>query len=245
MARPTIGIGTYHRNGEGSYGLPGEYVDAVRRAGAIAVLMPPGEPRPAEWLASVDGLILAGGGDVDPQRYGSARAETADAVDEERDELELALIRSALETRLPTLAICRGLQLLNVALGGTLVEHLPVVLDGSELHRTPPRLKTTHPVDVDSGSRLARLLGAARIEGVSWHHQAIDRLAAGLHVVARAPDEVVEAVELDGHPELVAVQWHPEMTAASDPAQARLFDALVADASERRARRTQEESPCG
>jgi len=251
MARPLIGITTYPPDRDGRVELPQEYVHAVRRAGAEPVLVPPGtadDPLDVDVvLDRLDGIVLAGGGDVDPGRYGGAGHETVYALRPERDRDELALVAGLLERHLPTLAICRGAQVLNVALGGTLVSHLPDVVPGPDaggvLHRLEPeevRGRATpvpHDVDVDAGSALAALLGAERVTPMSWHHQAVDQLGDGLRVVARAPDGVVEAVELDGHPEVAAVQWHPELTAAVDPTQQAMFDALARRAGERAASR--------
>lgn len=238
--RPLIGITTYGRQ-DGRYNLPGEYVDAVRRAGGVAVLLPPGDERPEELLDRLDGFLLAGGGDVDPAAYGAARHERTDFVDPERDAFELALVRALVERRLPALAICRGCQVVNVALGGTLHQHLPDAVGDGLLHRSAdgdPAEQPRHAVEVEPGSHLAAAMAAARPEPISWHHQAADRVAPPLRVVARAADGTVEALELPGHPELLAVQWHPERSAAEDPSQQRLFDALVAAARERRRART-------
>ncbi|HXF63671.1 MAG TPA: gamma-glutamyl-gamma-aminobutyrate hydrolase family protein [Caldilineaceae bacterium] len=231
---PLIGITTYGRNEEGDYTLPAEYVDAVRRAGGIPLLIPPGEPNLEPVLAVLDGLVLSGGGDLDPSHYASAGHPAIYMVDAERDAFELALARCAAEQPLPTLCICRGLQVLNVALGGSLVEHLPDEVDGSIGHRLEPDKPTRHPIAVLPGRRLATLLEAQEVEAVSWHHQAIRRLADPLAVAAQAADGVIEAVELPDHPWLIGVQWHPEMSAAHDPRQQRIFDALVAAAAERK-----------
>jgi putative glutamine amidotransferase len=144
------------------------------------------------------------------------------------------MVEHVLETGLPTLAICRGSQVLNVALGGTLHAHLPDVVDGSVIHRDEPKAlrgepaPVPHEVVVESDSLVARIMGAERVNPMSWHHQAIDRLGAGLRVVARADDGTIEAVEHASHPWLAAVQWHPELTGDRDPTQQALFDALVA-----------------
>jgi putative glutamine amidotransferase len=144
---------------------------------------------------------------------------------------------------MPTLGICRGLQVLNVALGGSLVEHLPDEVGEVITHRNPPpghaqiSSYALHPLRVDEASRLAAILGMTQVEPASWHHQAVRRVADGLQVVARADDGTVEAAELVDHPWLLAVQWHPEITAADDPAQQRLFDAFVAAARESAGRR--------
>jgi putative glutamine amidotransferase len=230
MKQPVIGITTYGRDERGRYTLPSEYVAAVERAGAVPILIPPVPAHAERYLALVDGIVLAGGGDLDPQLYGGDGHATIYNVDAQRDALELALARRIVEQRAPTLAICRGMQVLNVALGGTLIEHLPAVVGEAVLHRAPPRDPTPHPVQVKAGSRLAALAGVTECVPMSWHHQAIRQPAPGLEVVATAPDGTIEAVELKDHPWLIAVQWHPELTAEKDPAQQRLFDALVAAA---------------
>jgi len=234
MSLPRIGLTTYARNEENWFQLPAEYVDAVRRAGGLPVLLAPGETRLDLWLDGLDGLILTGGGDLHPERYGGADHETIYNTDADRDRDELALARHLVESGLPGLCICRGLQVLNVALGGTLITHLPDVVGDRVAHRTADRKPTPHDVAVDAGSRLAGVLGATDVTAASWHHQAVDRLGEGLEVVARAPDGTIEAVEIRGLASLVAVQWHPELTAADDPVQQRLFDEVVRTARERR-----------
>ena len=223
---PRIGITTSGRNDEGRFTLPAKYVDAIRRAGGLPVLLPPGEPRIEEWAALVDALVLTGGPDVDPALYGGRLHPAITTIDRARDADEIALVRHAVGARVPALCICRGTQVLNVALGGTLIEHLPDEVGDDVPHRGPVPYGP-HAVRVDPGSRLAAILGATDVDPASSHHQAIRRVATGLDVVARAPDGVIEAVELRGHPWLIGVQWHPESTADFDPAQQRLFDALV------------------
>lgn len=230
--RPLIGLTTYPPNAGDRYELPRPYVDAVRRAGGEPLLVPPGLDDPAGLLERLDGLVLAGGGDIDPARYGAPPHETVYAVHPDRDASELALAALVVEQGTPTLAVCRGAQVLNVALGGTLHVHLPDVVDGTVVHRKALELQgmpgpTPHEVDVVAGSLLADVMQATRVTPMSWHHQAVDRLGEGLRVVARAADGTVEALEHDSHPWLGVVQWHPELTAAGDPTQQRLFDALV------------------
>ncbi len=224
---PLIGLTTYHRNGDHKFDLPAEYVDAVRRAGGIPVLLPPGESRWEDVLRRLDGVILTGGGDISPETYGGSDHPKLYMVDDERDASELTLARRAVDAGLPTLGICRGTQVLNVALGGTLVEHLPDVMGDEVAHRTPPRDPIHHPVAVEPDSKLADAVGELNFECASWHHQGLKDVADGLRVVAHAPDGTIEAVELPSHPWLVAVQWHPELTAADDPIQQRLFGALA------------------
>jgi putative glutamine amidotransferase len=233
MRAPLIAITTYPADAEaaGRVNLPPEYVDCVRRAGGRALLVPPGDTDPSGLLDAVDGLVLTGGGDIDPARWGGGEHPTVYMTDDARDDLELELARLAVEREVPTFAICRGVQVLNVALGGTLHLHVPDTFGLSVTHRLPPREPVPHRVSVESSSELARILGSTEIEPMSWHHQSIDRLGRGLRLAAVAPDGVVEAVEHESHPCLIAVQWHPELTAAIDRAQAALFETFVRAAS--------------
>ena len=170
----------------------------------------------ATTLAGLDGLLLAGGSDIDPAIYGAPRQPETGELDPDRDSLETILLREALERDLPVLAICRGLQLLNVVLGGTLVQHI-------EGHRYPEQ-QDVHPITIASHSRLRSILGVDEFVVNSRHHQCLDRVATGLVVVARAPDNVVEALEFPGKRFVLAVQWHPEnRTGGPD---ARLFEAF-------------------
>jgi putative glutamine amidotransferase len=225
--RPLIGLTTHPADEQGHYHSSALYVDAVRRAGGMAVLVPPGDVSPAEILARLDGMIFTGGGDVEPSLYGGREHETVYMVDAARDAAERELILAAAERGTPTMCVCRGVQILNVALGGTLHEHLPDVVGEDTLHRAPPRLPVSHSVHIEPGTLLSGLLGGTECKVESWHHQAVDQPGRGLRVVARAADGVIEAVAHERHPWLVAVQWHPELTAATDPAQQALFDGLV------------------
>lgn len=233
MPAPLIGITTYPADERGRYTLPGEYVAAVQRAGAVPLLIPPVPEHAERYLALVDGLVLAGGGDLDPATYGGAAHATIYNLDARRDALELLLARRLVERGTPTLAICRGLQVLNVALGGTLIEHLPDAVGDTVAHRAPPREPVPHAVTIEPGSLLARTAGVTEMSPLSWHHQAVKRLAPGLRAVAHAPDGTVEALEAERHPWLLAVQWHPELSAANEPAQQKLFDELARRAAPR------------
>jgi putative glutamine amidotransferase len=204
--------------------LPQVYFDSVTKSGGIAVLLPP-QPSSDEIVSrvldSIDGLIVTGGRDVDPARYGQEPHPTTDAPSLERDAWEDALLRGAIERELPFLGICRGAQVLNVALGGTLIQHLPDVV-GDTRYQLGGGTFNEVLVDVESGSELAELVGAG-VTAKVYHHQAIDQLAEGLPVTARAPDGVIEAVELPSVPFGIAVQWHPEETQED----LRLFAGLV------------------
>jgi putative glutamine amidotransferase len=226
-AAPLIGITTYGRNPENRFTLPAEYVDGVRRAGGIPLLIPPGEAQLEQLLPHLDGLIFTGGGDIAPKLYGGQPHETIYSIDSERDQSELTLAQRVLETELPTLGICRGLQVLNVALGGTLIEHLPDVVGDEVAHKELPHGPVPHLVQIQPDSHLAEIVQGDQVETASWHHQALKQVAPALKVVAYAPDGTIEAIEMPDHPWLVAVQWHPELTAANDASQQRLFDALV------------------
>lgn len=229
MDRPLIGLTTYGRNAKGRYELQAEYSWCVFRAGGAPVLLPPvgGGELACTWLDRIDALVLTGGGDVDPATYGGKSHPTMYTLDAERDASESSLAHEVLERDLPILAICRGLQVVNVVMGGTLYPHLPEVFGSKIAHRLPPREPTLHSVRVTPGSKLANALGATEVEGVSWHHQAIRDMAPGLVATAYAPDGVIEGAEATDRQWLVGVQWHPEMSADRDPVQQRLFDALV------------------
>jgi putative glutamine amidotransferase len=229
---PVIGITTYApREGLAHFHLPVEYVHAVRRAGALPWLIPPGEPRLAELLALLDGLVLSGGGDLDPEHYGGVQHPALYGIHRERDGMELELARRAFDRKLPTLGICRGCQVINVAFGGSLIEHLPDEVGEEIAHRgRAPGTSSLHEVELSRGSKLLTIVGRPRPSTASSHHQAIRKLAAGFEITAHASDGTIEAVERRDHPFYLAVQWHPEETAAEDAGQQQIFDALAAAA---------------
>ncbi|MFB6637320.1 gamma-glutamyl-gamma-aminobutyrate hydrolase family protein [Streptomyces chartreusis] len=206
-------------------------IEAVWRAGGEPAGIHPADPAEtdvAERLARFDGVLLPGGGDLAPHRYGAADTHAAVYdVDDLQDAFDLEVARRALDLAIPLLAICRGLQTVNVALGGTLEQDM----GGPEReHR-----HLVHPVAVERDTLLERALGAGKAEASCYHHQRVDRLGSGLTVTARAADGTVEGLELPGAQGwFTAVQWHPEDTADRDPAQQALFDALVGEARERR-----------
>ena len=223
--RPLIGISTYREQARwGAWDvpavlLPATYPDAVFAAGGEPVLLPTGSGT-AEVVARLDGLVLAGGADVDPAHYGAPPDPHTGGLRPDRDATELAVLQAALARDLPLLAICRGMQLLNVTLGGTLVQHLPDV-EGTGPHQQAPGVYAQREVRTAPGSELARLLGpSAPVD--CHHHQALDRIADGLTPSAWAEDGVVEGVEAPDRRCCLAVQWHPEASA-----DRRLFDALV------------------
>ncbi|HXF35907.1 MAG TPA: gamma-glutamyl-gamma-aminobutyrate hydrolase family protein, partial [Actinomycetota bacterium] len=193
------------------------------------VVTAPDEADPGEILRPFDGLLLLGGGDVEPARYGGPRHAEVYGVEPDRDELEIRLLREADRAGLPALCICRGIQVLNVAFGGTLIPHLPDVQGLGEHRGASYGSSVEHAVKVEPGSRLALATGGEVLTCSSHHHQGLDRLGEGLSVVGRSDDGLVEAVERD-RGWVLGVQWHPEESADRDPAQQALFDALVAQA---------------
>ena len=223
MAKPLIGITTYvepaawgHWQLEAAL-VPYDYVRAVERAGGRAVLVPPDDDGNEEVLAALDGLIFSGGNDLTPESYGAEPDPTTNGTNPARDRGELALLRAALERELPVLAICRGFEVLNVARGGDIVQHLPEIV-GHEEHREVLGEFSEHAVRVDPSSRIGEVRGPV----MSHHHQGIDRLGAGLREVAWAEDGTVEGIEDPDKPFVVGVLWHPE--AGEDH---RLFEQLV------------------
>ena len=207
------------------------YTTMVRRAGGIPVILTPGPGEEAEGvIAQLDGLLLSGGGDVDPAHYGGDAHETVYGVDPTRDDYELALARTARERRLPTLAICRGMQIANVAFGGTLIEDIPTSEPSALQHRVPGQgtIEPQHSVTLEPDSAVARALGEGNVEVNTIHHQALRVVADGFRVVGRAPDGMIEAIEpLDGAWPMWGVQWHPEYLGANDLPSLGLFRALV------------------
>jgi putative glutamine amidotransferase len=213
--RPRIGVTTYREPArwgvwsEPADLLPTAYARAIEAAGGLSMLLPPAAADLADTaLDGVHGLLLAGGADVAPERYGAPRAEQTGPARADRDAWEVALVHAALARDLPVLAVCRGLQVLNVALGGDLIQHLPDAV-GSDLHCPVAGQHGRHSVEVAADSVLAAVLGP-RAEIATYHHQAVRTLGAGLSATAWAADGIVEAVELRGRTWVHGVQWHPE-----------------------------------
>ncbi len=236
MTKPMIGIGADmvveagQRDRAFAYTT---YTEALRRAGAVVVVVPPQPENAAEVVASLDGVLLAGGEDCDPSVYGEAKHQSCETMDPRRQENELALARSARESGLPTLGICLGLQMMNVAAGGTLIQDIASSVDTEIDHASQPSDRHRHDVLVETGTKLAAIVGAGEHQVNSSHHQAIGRVAPGLRVTALAPDGIVEGLEDPALPFYVGVQWHPEdMTGEQDATT--LFGAFV-EASRRRA----------
>jgi gamma-glutamyl-gamma-aminobutyrate hydrolase PuuD len=205
--------------------LPAAYVRSVERSGGIPVMLPPLESLAGidGLLAALDGIIIAGGPDLDPVLYGAERHEATGSPHPRRDRFELGLVRAVIEADLPFLAICRGMQVLNVARGGQLIQHLPDVV-GHDGHRPNEGRVAKHRVQISATSAIGKILGEVA-DVPTYHHQAVQRLGKGLVAVAWAKDQIVEALELQGHRFGLAVQWHPE-----EGDDLRLFEALVEEA---------------
>jgi len=227
--RPLIGITLDDEHARpGMHVLRDDYLRSVEQAAAIPMIIPPSSAEHAPAILDrLDGLLLSGGVDVDPALFGQDPHRELRRVDRKRDDLELALTREALRRDLPILAICRGIQVLNVAAGGTLVQHLPSEVSGGERHDRPePRSRRVHQVDVEPGTRLHQILGESTISVNSFHHQAVDRIGKGLRASARCPDDgVVEALEMRDRRFVVGVQWHPETFWNAERSFQPLFDA--------------------
>lgn len=242
--RPIIGITTRPRVVKASGGemdahtIEHTYTDSVLRAGGVPLLLPPVPNHlvPA-LLGRLDGIVLSGGGDVEPERYGGDRNDAMYGMDFDRDEFEIELVRQAAARRFPMLAICRGLQVVNVALGGTLIGDIPTEVGSADHTAIGHHVFNGHQhVTLDPGSRVAAVVGATDLEVNSIHHQAVRDLAPGFSAVGWADDGVIEAIEHeDPSWPLTAVQWHPEYLGhADDKASWALFRVLVEDAEERR-----------
>jgi putative glutamine amidotransferase len=216
------GDGSYH------YIASAPYVKAVRKAGGLPVLLPIVEPDDAvAMLDLVEALVITGGCDVDPTNYGAAPEPMLGPTDLVRDAADLAITRAAVDANVPTLATCRGIQVLNVALGGTLVQHV------DDHMRIELYNQDVHHVDVDPSSRLAKILGTDIVGVNSLHHQVIDRLGRGVRVVGRNHERQIEAIEIEQAPAVIGVQWHPELLRHRDD-HLGLFDDLVQQVLSRR-----------
>lgn len=227
---PRIGLTTYRD--QAAWGvwnepadlLPANYADSVALAGGVPMLLPPAMPESdgaAEVvLDGVDGLLVAGGADVDPARYGADRDPKTGPARADRDSWELLLIRAAISRGMPVLAVCRGMQVLNVALGGTLIQHLPDAV-GTDVHCPILGVHGRHDVNLATGTLIQKVFGD-NTEVATYHHQGVAELGDGLVATGWAPDGIVEAVELPSSPWIVGVQWHPEV-AHGEP----LFRAFV------------------
>ncbi|MFM7014235.1 MAG: gamma-glutamyl-gamma-aminobutyrate hydrolase family protein [Actinomycetota bacterium] len=236
--KPRIALTGYRQRGQTGVWdtemamLPATYIEGITRSGGIVFFVP---PQPATLddakaiLASVDGLMVCGGRDVDSQRYGQQPHESAEEPDRLRDELENQLLTAAIEMKVPFLGICRGAQILNVNRGGSLIQHLPDVVGDNRYQLGNAKFNPVS-VEVREDTRLAQLVGAKVENAALYHHQAIDEVGEGLKISAQTEDGIIEAIELESHPFGVAVQWHPEQTLED----LRLFEALIEAAKEYR-----------
>ena len=229
MLRPLIGITT--RNGRDNDGHPTttlqqSYLNAIMAAGGMPIMVPShlSQELLLELYQRLDGILFSGGGDISLDHFQGQAHPRIDGVDPQRDLAELSLVRAAIQHGKPLLGICRGIQLLNVALGGTLYTHLPAQLPGVLDHDYPGTLRgeLVHPVSVDGSSRAASILGETLLHVNSLHHQGLKDIASALRSAGRSPDGLVELVELPGHPFAFGVQWHPEWL-TDQPAMQRLF----------------------
>lgn len=239
--RPLIGCTTYRKSIAQDrpidiYGLMPSYVAAIRAAGGVPLLIPLGasDDDLLAIIEDLDGILLPGGGDIAPEVYNGRPDVTMWGIDPERDQTELSLVRLAVRRQKPFLAICRGIQVMNVALGGTLWEDIPSQIQSDLEHDTPshlPRNLLRHTVAIQEDSLLAQYIGKTETPVNSLHHQAVRDLAPEVRITAKAPDGVIEGIEVPGHVFAVGVQWHPENLVHDDPAMLALFKGFVAAAS--------------
>jgi len=229
MHKPLIGIGSdvVHRNGERDRAFVyTTYIESLKRAGAVPVLIPPQPENAADLVDSLDGILLAGGDDCDPAEYGEEKHPSSETMDPRRQQNDLGLARVARERGIPTLGICLGVQVMNVAAGGSLIQDIDSAMKTEIDHASEPSDRHRHEVLIESSTRLARILGAQELNVNSSHHQAVGRIAEGLRITAQAPDGIVEGLEDPSHPFYVGVQWHPEDMPGETSATA-LFGAFV------------------
>jgi putative glutamine amidotransferase len=248
MTKPLIGIGSDvnvtpgKRDRAFAYTT---YVESLRRAGAVPVVIPPQPENARELVESLDGILLAGGDDCDPAVYGEEKHPTVEPMDARRQESDLTLARVARERGIPTLGICLGVQMMNVAAGGTLIQDIDSLLETEIEHVSEPEDRARHGVFIENDTRLASILGGNEINVNSSHHQAINKIGQGLNVTAHAPDGIVEGLEDPRHPFYVGVQWHPEDMPREESAS-KIFRAFVEAArnyAERRHAASTEMSP--
>ena len=229
MTKPLIGIGSDvnvtpgKRDRAFAYTT---YVESLRRAGAVPVVIPPQPENARELVESLDGILLAGGDDCDPAAYGEEKHPTVEPMDVRRQESDLTLAKVARERGIPTLGICLGVQMMNVAAGGTLIQDIDSQLETEIEHVSEPEDRARHDVLIENDTRLASILGGNEINVNSSHHQAINKIGEGLNVTAHAPDGIVEGLEDPRHPFYIGVQWHPEDMPREESAS-KIFRAFV------------------
>ena len=250
MHKPIIGIGSDIAR------KPGErdrafvyttYVESLRRAGAVPLLIPPQPENVDDLLDGLDGLVLAGGDDCDPAVYGEPPHPSVEPMDPRRQSNDLSLARAARERGVPTLGICLGIQMMNVAAGGSLIQDIDSAMKTEIDHASEPSDRHRHDVLIEANTRLGGILGAQELNVNSSHHQAIKDVGDGLRITAQAPDGVIEGLEDPSHPFYVGVQWHPE-DMAGETSAASLFGAFVEAArkyAEQKKKASTEMSPVG
>ena len=248
MRKPLIGIGTDVDVTPGKRDrafVYTTYVDALRRAGAIPVLIPPQPENAAEIVSELDGVLLAGGFDCDPALYGEKPHPALEPMDERRQQNDVTLARIAREHDIPTLGICLGLQVMNVAAGGTLIQDLKTQHPTDIVHESDPSDRVRHDVTVESGTKLSKIVPARELNVNSSHHQAINRVGEGLVETAHAPDGIIEGLEDPQHPFYLGIQWHPEDMTGEKSASS-IFGAFVEAARRYAAKKESGElSPAG
>lgn len=233
MEKPLIGLTTSRiRNASGlpTYSANVAYTKSIVNGGGIPVLIPSNlsDDDLDVLLSRLDGILFTGGYDIDPRQYGNQPHPKVEGIDVDRDRVELHLVQSIVQVEKPFLGICRGCQVINVALGGSLYEHLPEQFPGSIQHdrHDQPRNYLAHPVKINPQSQLAKIHGSVDVRVNSLHHQGVHQLASTLHATATAPDGLIEAFELPDYPFGLAVQWHPEELQEYEPMR-RLFEAFI------------------
>ncbi len=237
MYRPLIGVGSdvLQRKGERDRAFVfTTYIESLKNAGAIPVIVPPQPENAADVLDGLDGILLAGGDDCDPSEYGEEKHPSCEPMDPRRQQNDVVLARLARERGIPTLGICLGLQMMNVAGGGTLIQDIGSAIETDIDHVSEPSDRNRHDVSIESSTKLGRILGAHALNVNSSHHQAVGRVAEGLRITAKAADGVVEGLEDPEHPFYVGVQWHPEDMQGEASATA-IFGAFVEAARNRAA----------
>lgn len=247
MIKPIIGIGSDIQSPPGKRELSFAYVtycEAVRRSGAIPLVIPPQPENAEELLSRLDGILLAGGFDCHPEVYGEESHDTVEPMDERRQENDLALAAAARSHGVPTLGICLGLQVMNIAAGGKLIQDIDSQHDTEIRHASIPEDRARHDVIIEQGTHLASVLPATELNVNSSHHQAVKTVGEGLRVTAHAPDGIIEGVEDPRHPFYLGVQWHPEDMTGEESAST-LFRAFIEAARRHAQRRATEMSPVG
>jgi putative glutamine amidotransferase len=248
--KPIIGIGSdlHHTPGKRDRAFAyTSYVESLRQAGAVPVIIPPQPENAPVIVAGLDGILLAGGDDCDPNVYGEDRHETVEPMDPRRQDNDLTLARLARQRGIPTLGICLGMQMMNVAAGGSLIQDIPSAVESDIEHVSVPEDRARHDVFVDPATRLASILGNRELNVNSSHHQAIREVGAGLQVTAHAPDGIIEGLEDPKHPFYIGVQWHPEDMKGEGSAAA-IFGAFIEaarDYSREKKQASTEMSPAG